>query len=162
MTLDSVIFLSIFHLKKLGVLTPGSSTELTWNLGCTIIQRTKLFIDEDGVDMVGGKIYFDRTPCHFGGERLWFQCPKCNNRSGVLYGIDFVCRECSGLHYGCQYESELDRSQRKLKQFTHRAFGTASPWVKPKGQHGHTYLYNLGEYCELSKKQHDVYMKVIS
>jgi hypothetical protein len=39
----------------------------------------------------------------FGGKRLWFECPKCKKRSGVLYQDFFHrgmrCRRCIGLMY---------------------------------------------------------------
>lgn len=40
---------------------------------------------------------------HYGGDRLWFECPQCNKKRGVLYlsPIDrrMVCRKCIGLIY---------------------------------------------------------------
>src|SRR5262245_664932 len=41
-------------------------------------------------------VWFDRTTCNFGGERLWFQCPRCGTSIAVLYyaGAQFLCRHC--------------------------------------------------------------------
>lgn len=161
-TLDNEIFLSIFYLKKAGVLKPGSTTELGWFRGDVLIQRTRIFIFQNYLDMVGGKIALEYTPCHFGGRRAWLLCPMCNRRSGTLFGSEFICRHCIGLHYGCQHEGALERSQRRLKKFKERVFGTASPWQQPKGQYNHTFLNNLGEYCDLVEKQNGLYMKMIS
>lgn len=32
----------------------------------------------------------------YGGHRLWFSCPKCNRRCGILYevGKAFICVKC--------------------------------------------------------------------
>lgn len=41
----------------------------------------------------------------FGGERLWFDCPMCQRRAGVLYRrLDGLvgCRSCLGLKYRSQ------------------------------------------------------------
>lgn len=158
MTLDDIPSLSIFYLKKRRVLLPGSTIELAWFKGDQLLIRTRLFIEQDGIDMVGGKVYFDRTDCHFGGERLWFFCPECGRRSAVLYGADFVCRKCIALDYGCQYENDLELAKRRTLHFKHRAFGTNSPLIRPKYQHNHIYLFNLGTYCKLRKEESLSYM----
>jgi hypothetical protein len=42
-----------------------------------------------------------------GGERLWWSCPSCSRRCGLLYlpaGRDRLgCRRCCGLGYATQY-----------------------------------------------------------
>lgn len=41
-----------------------------------------------------------------GGKRLWFVCPTCRRRVGVLYhqnGLPFRCRICCNLVYPSQY-----------------------------------------------------------
>lgn len=53
-----------------------------------------------------------RTPCHFGGSRLWFLCPfeendsqPCHRRSRILYVTSeglLGCRECLQLTYACR------------------------------------------------------------
>jgi len=49
-------------------------------------------------------IALTRTPCHFGGERYWFECPKCSKRVAVLYLRDelFLCRHCHKISYRSQ------------------------------------------------------------
>lgn len=43
----------------------------------------------------------------FGGVRYWLLCPKCDRRSGKLYGTlqdkNYSCRLCRNLVYRCQY-----------------------------------------------------------
>ena len=44
------------------------------------------------------------SPCHFHGERTWFECPKCSRRAGVLFlrGGLFLCRRCQKIRYRSQ------------------------------------------------------------
>src|SRR5438552_12130029 len=47
-------------------------------------------------------IFLDRTPCNYGGERVWFLCPArgCSRRVAVVYGGSiFACRHCYQLAY---------------------------------------------------------------
>jgi hypothetical protein len=41
------------------------------------------------------------TPCHYGGVRYWFECPRCEGRVAKLYenNDNFYCRKCLGLEY---------------------------------------------------------------
>lgn len=57
-------------------------------------------------------VALDRTPCGFGGRRVWFRCPNpgCGRRVAVLYGGSmFACRQCHGLRYRSQRLSAADR-----------------------------------------------------
>jgi len=64
----------------------------------------------------------DWTPCHFGGSRQWFRCPRCSRRCAVLYGLAcdgrFGCRVCMRLAYMSEGEdtgARLWRKQQKLE-----------------------------------------------
>ncbi len=48
-----------------------------------------------------------KTPCHYGGYREWFECPKCNKRAGILYRAEdeFKCRKCLNLNYQSQKQN---------------------------------------------------------
>ena len=76
-----------------------------------------------------------RTPCHFGGWRSWFACPRCSRRVGVLYlrgGAGFVCRQCGRVAYCSQSDDELGRTWRKQR----KAEAKLGPgWTRPKGMH---------------------------
>lgn len=55
------------------------------------------------------------------GPRLWFVCPTCARRVGVLYhtvGLPFRCRLCCGLAYPSQYRSRQS------------SYGRHHRWVK--------------------------------
>src|SRR3990172_11483980 len=40
-------------------------------------------------------VQLTRTPCHYGGARVWFLCPNCSRRSAKLYlrRERFLCRQ---------------------------------------------------------------------
>ena len=56
---------------------------------------------KSSVDLNGMNISLISSKTRFGGSRLWFLCPKCNNRRGILYSKnnEVACRLCSGLKY---------------------------------------------------------------
>ena len=91
-------------------------------------------------------VYVDRTPCNFGGERLWFLCPVggCGRRVAILYGHRiFSCRKCIRLAYASQRESSYDRASRRADKIRAKLGwkigflnGAGS---KPKGMHWKTF-----------------------
>lgn len=88
-------------------------------------------------------IELTRTKCHFGGERVWFLCPRCEGRIGVLYPV--VCRCCMKLSYQSEHESVLDRKYRKAfkvrSKLGQKRGGLSVPFPpKPKRMRWHTYL----------------------
>lgn len=62
------------------------------------------------------------TKCYFGGERVWFLCPACSRRIGVLYRPPlkpvFLCRHCHDLTY------ELRRYHRSGREQSLKALRT--------------------------------------
>jgi hypothetical protein len=48
-----------------------------------------------------------------GGERLWFLCPPCGRRVGILFlpvgQRFFACRRCHQLTYGCRLKGCWDK-----------------------------------------------------
>ena len=51
-----------------------------------------------------------RVP-HYGGQRVWFRCPKCRWRCAKLHlgSSGFYCRKCHRLPYYTQECGEIDR-----------------------------------------------------
>lgn len=49
------------------------------------------------------------VPCHFGGERFYFECPTCRRRVRCLYlpymAWRFACRRCHDLTYETQQDT---------------------------------------------------------
>ena len=73
-----------------------------------------------------------RTPCHFGGTRLWFKCPGCRRRCAKLYFCDgsFRCRRCHELGYASQLVASVDRP-RLIAQRIRRSLGGSSNLTVP-------------------------------
>lgn len=84
------------------------------------------------------------SPCHFGGVRAWWSCPKCSSRVAILYaGKRFACRKCHELTYTSQKASQHDRTIAMAERIRTRlrwqpgiVNGTGP---KPKGMHWSTY-----------------------
>jgi hypothetical protein len=70
-------------------------------------------------------IWLDTTPCHFGGERVWFRCPGCRSRRAVLFnaGGAFACRACHDLAYSSTREAPHERSIRRCHAIQKRLNG---------------------------------------
>ena len=106
-TMEDHLKTNIGFLVELGFLKPGATGSLSWSRGdepCgsisvrggqSTITFNYTFTAYDGEpESVEQNIYIARTPCHFGGSRPWFICPKCHRRVGVLVcaGRLFACR----------------------------------------------------------------------
>ena len=84
------------------------------------------------------------TPCHYGGHRKWFLCPRCNARVAVLYGVSiyFYCRHCYQLPYSSQNLGELNRmieQKHKLGKRIFEHYENGTGWGKKKGMHTTTF-----------------------
>lgn len=99
-------------------------------------------------------VLLTRTPCHFGGSRVWFTCPAngCGSRVAKLYLMDshFLCRHCAHLTYASQSRGPGTRAcfrafriQRRLGGETGAAYGLPE---KPNGMHWRTYERLCVEY----------------
>ena len=105
------------------------------------------------------RVVLERTPCHYGGERVWFRCPGCGGRRAVLHsaGGRFRCRACHDLAYGSTREDRAGRMLRRAGALQRR-LGNPVPesvWElppKPKGMHWRTYERLLAELgaCHLA------------
>ena len=81
-------------------------------------------------------VEFTYTMPRYGGRRLWFVCPRCGRRCGVLYlGEAVACRLCFGLIYPCSMESRRDRGWRLHHRWQARIMDG-----RPKGMHWKTYF----------------------
>lgn len=128
---DSQHSISIYWLRKKGMLCGYCSQTLTWSnqwgktgsigidvkvsdeeksarLSYTITRRSSG--KKDDFDY---KVWILTSPCYFGGVRYWFRCPAagCGRRVAKLYrGQDiFACRHCYHLTYASRNESSTYR-----------------------------------------------------
>lgn len=85
------------------------------------------------------------TTPHFGGKRLWLQCPHCGLRVSVLYCSEIVaCRRCLQLIYRTEGEDAIDRLRSKAAKLKERLGG--NPSQRPKGMHQKTFSTLRDQY----------------
>lgn len=158
-TTEEVRRLDIRYMNKnCGIRSPGSSGVISWSCGGepsgsvsyrvgdnSLLLNYKYRAYGEGWTDYRETVLLDRTPCHYGGERLWFLCPHCSTRVAVLYGADvrFLCRHCYDLPYASQNETHLDRMMRKARKLRRRMHADDNlglpVWEKPKGMHWTTF-----------------------
>lgn len=104
------------------------------------------------------------TPCHYGGERQWFDCPAkgCGRRVAKLYsGRVFACRHCHQLAYPSRREASHDRKAHRADTIRERLgweprlYGLRGG--KPKGMHRRTYARLVAEVDRLSDEAEDAF-----
>ena len=166
-TTDAALRLDVRWLARQGLIAPGIAAEMALHWTRTglpdgtilvrydarrpdqllLIYRTRATYEADWTT-VHDIIPLERTPCHYGGERLWCRCPGCDSRRAVLYGLQgrFRCVTCHRLAYRSTREDRLTRLNRRGRRLTDRL--RAEPaWVldwlrppaKPPGMHAQTY-----------------------
>lgn len=65
-------------------------------------RELKRMVLESQIEAMSLTIELTTSVTGFGGERLWFKCPKCERRCGVLYkDINgyIACRKCAQVKY---------------------------------------------------------------
>ena len=113
--------LDIRKITRKGLLVPGSRFSWQWlvnfNQGMVLSYRMK-----STGEVVEQRVHTQTSPCHLGGQRYWFTCPRCGQRVAVLYapGRNFACRQCGGLGYATQKEGAGDRASTKADKLRKR------------------------------------------
>jgi hypothetical protein len=65
-------------------------------------REIKRMILESRIEAMGLEVELTSSKTGFGGVRLWFKCPSCSRRCGVLYrdtGGYVACRKCGRIKY---------------------------------------------------------------
>lgn len=64
-------------------------------------------------------IRLTNTSCYLGGFRLWFICPDCSKRVGVLFvgEYGYSCRHCLNLTYKLRNENRRGKDYQFLRTF---------------------------------------------
>jgi hypothetical protein len=110
---DGLLRLDVRVLAREGALKPGVTSTVTWGSGAslTITVPTddaecvhleyEVQTPPNMVIPIRERIRLTRTPCTFGGNRIWFACPGCGDRCAVLYAVKggFQCRKCHCVAY---------------------------------------------------------------
>lgn len=67
------------------------------------LKELKIRLVQSQIDALGVEVKLTSSKTKFNGERLWFICPNCNKRVGVLrkHPVDGIigCRICLNLKY---------------------------------------------------------------
>ena len=99
--------------------------------------------DVTGVWLRGTFVFLTTTPCHLGGSRRWFVCPRCWRRCAILYPVR--CRKCMCGRYQTELLKPSDRRIVKAIKIRERLGqkkgGIVAPFPdKPVGMHWDRYL----------------------
>lgn len=167
-TTDDMWRLDVRCLARGGYLKPGMAFGWQWQSSGETIASINLTVEVGRVwlrykqrergeawqDMCY-PVSLDMTPCHMGGERVWWRCPTlgCGRRAAVLYGGRmYACRHCLRLAYRCQREEDHDRATRRADTLRDRLGWSAGilsgSGVKPKGMHSRTFQKLCEEHNE--------------
>jgi len=147
-TLEEVKRIDIRYMRRQGLLRPNRTGSLNWTYNGEPSGDIRYTCHADRIvfnyrfrsgggdwEPVEQVVYFDRTPCHIGGDRLWFRCPYCNRRCEVLAIADKypACRKCYRLPYRSQCEDRLGRLQMRQEKLEAMLWGDQRKWWrKPK------------------------------
>jgi hypothetical protein len=90
-------------------------------------------------------VELDRTRLNYGGHRVWWRCPCCHVRAGVLYwkGWCWQCRKCAGLVHESTRQTEDSLAYERVNKIREKlgwGGGLCSPMGgRKKGMHWSTY-----------------------
>lgn len=163
---ERLLRLDMVFLHREKLLRPGMTVLLNWSWHDMPLANIKLLMSTSFVrlrystidgEMMDYPIYIDRTPCHYGGSRTWFLCPRCCRRAAVLFaGRHFMCRQCHALAYAVENEGEQARLLRRANKLRGRINAPAAVMtsliLKPKGMHQKTFNRILLEIEELDNR----------
>jgi hypothetical protein len=152
--------IDIRYFKQAGLLQEGCTGLLSWSIqgettGAVNFQMKQEFLllnyrsrkNDQAWRNINTRVEFDRTHCHYGGERKWFLCPQCCRRALILclVGDHFLCRLCAKSPYGSQRETVMDRKARKARKIR-KQLGVEMDlerpifdFDRPKGMHQRTF-----------------------
>ena len=147
-TVDDSRQISLSKLRKWGCLKGWYSGSITWTSSCNEnsigieinlqygytymrVHYTSTSNSTGEETPYDYRINLVKTPCHFGGNRWWFQCPECWRKVSTLmmnHGHTFACRTCLRLTYDSRQRAyhgryaplfralELERKYKKLRE----------------------------------------------
>jgi len=158
LSLDECLSIDICAWKAMGLLANGRSFFWSWSCLGKRAGQVLVLPGDDTVTLsyringagesgrsVCSTIMLTHTPCYFGGQRVWFLCPRCGARARKLYlsTANFLCRRCCDLPYASQQETPLDRAYRKASKLRRRLEESSGLGdkirPKPKGMHWRTF-----------------------
>ena len=129
-----------------GDLVPGQHFALRWSNTNLIVSVLAGFGEVQlTVDGTSRWVSLGNTPCHFGGQRVWFCCPVCMAHVANLYfrSRQFACRRCQRLAYRVE---NLNRVQRLWAASVRIERRLGDDLGRPKGMHQATYMTLLARH----------------
>ena len=114
------------------------------------------------------EIFFDWTPCNYGGQRPWFKCPRCWRRVAVLFfiGQSLVCRQCAELTYSSRNEDRWSRAIRRAHKILERLGGEPDSFLpfppRPKGMHHKTYYHLIKRWDEATQESWEFVERLVA
>lgn len=89
------------------LISPYDSSKLQMNQGIEINdfikiakKQLKISLVQAQIEALGHKITLTTSHTRFNGNRLWFVCPSCIKKAGILYrnkNEGLICRRCLNL-----------------------------------------------------------------
>jgi hypothetical protein len=145
-TAENSLTLDVCELARAGALRPGITGSITWFIGNRECASIAYAAERDGLRLSyrwGARpepfvylVPLTRTPVHFGGERVWFSCPKCEKRVQKLYlppgENTFLCRTCHRLAYACHSRSAVVRWQGIWAKYAQVMAAVEEPMVESR------------------------------
>ena len=161
-TTENYLALDVRGWQRDGVLVPGTTFQTTWtHNGASIGVRAaaaQVILNyrhqKAGAEWTDHEypVRLDRTPCTYGGTRVWFICPAtgCGRRVAKLYlgpAGTFACRHCLNLVYVSQRKEADVRAAWQAEKIRVGRLGwppgvfSLLGWQKPKGMHERTFSW---------------------
>jgi hypothetical protein len=157
---DEFFFVDIRAWNRHRELYQGSSFEIRCEAGWPSVgvERTSLLVARRCRPPV--RVFTERTPCTFGGARVWFVCPneRCKRRTAYLYFKDDTigCGICFGLGYASQRKRaparNLDKARRLRRRLTATEDFTLPLPPRPAGMHSKTYAALLAQATQVEAR----------
>ncbi|MEK6785498.1 MAG: hypothetical protein AABY61_08460 [Nitrospirota bacterium] len=165
-TTDDYRAIDVRRWQREGLLIAGCVFGRQWSRNGEVTASIQVRVETDRLWLIyrhrsgGGEwkdenypVWFERTACNLGGQRLWFRCPArgCNRRVAILYGGGiFACRHCYKLAYPSQRETWDGRARIRADRIRARLGWEPGilngDGLKPKGMHWRTFARLLAEY----------------
>ena len=133
----------------------------SWNNGASLWLTFRKFTAEVETRLPGQptkrhSIELDTTPLNYGGHRVWWKCPCCSARVGLLYWEDWrwQCRKCAGLVHESTRQTDDSLAYARVNKIRERlgwGGGLCSPMGgRKKGMHFKTYVRLMQQLTEAS------------
>jgi len=150
--IETLLHIDVHQWAVAGALVPGTRFISRWRRGdedigsivASMTNRDFLTLqirfspDASTEQSIFRSLQLTYTPCHYGGQRVWFRCPHCSRRAAKLYLVrgQWYCRRSLNLAYASQSMNAVDRIHHHIAKLQSRLDEDGE---KPKGMHWRTY-----------------------